>query len=233
MAELSMAYETSGLNFDNEGGGTYGGVEPVGYHELIIDTNQGHRHGPQVPQLMQDVPRDNGKFTNTNTNSTNLKSTPLNNITNNESNTSTKKRDMFEQSIDDVSTDRGMSRIQSVRPPATQVPIEYMAPSHSQYGPFTAPAPIRKEVPKTQVLLTKPEIKHEVKTDVKSNAKYVTQKLAVMVVVIIIALSTHSLIERFLDNYVSSIDWTPDRETFLRIAYPLIICLLLWFLTRC
>lgn len=67
---------------------------------------------------------------------------------------------------------------------------------------------------------TKPE-KIE-KTKGKDHWKFKVMKLSIMVLVIIVALSLHSVIERLLDTYIVSVSWTPERETFLRLLYPVI-----------
>lgn len=57
-------------------------------------------------------------------------------------------------------------------------------------------------------------------------------KLVVMTLVILTALSINSVIEQLLGSYVTSVDWSPDREMILRIVYPLLAVLALWFVSR-
>ena len=57
-------------------------------------------------------------------------------------------------------------------------------------------------------------------------------KLIVLTLVILIALGFHSAIERMLGNFITSVDWSPDREMFMRIVYPAVTVLALWFITR-
>lgn len=55
-------------------------------------------------------------------------------------------------------------------------------------------------------------------------------KLIIMVLAIVVALSLHSVVERLLDNYIVSVSWTPERETLLRLLYPVVAILLVGFL---
>ena len=55
-------------------------------------------------------------------------------------------------------------------------------------------------------------------------------KLCTMVIVIVVALSVHSLIERSIGGYITSPNWTPDRELFLRVLYPVVTIAMLWVL---
>lgn len=55
-------------------------------------------------------------------------------------------------------------------------------------------------------------------------------KLLMFSLVIIIALSFHSVMEHVIKTYISENDMTPRNEVLLRFAYPVAMILIVWFM---
>ena len=52
------------------------------------------------------------------------------------------------------------------------------------------------------------------------------------ILVILVALSMHSMVEQWIGHYITSVDWSPEREMLIRLIYPAVIIALLWFVSR-
>jgi hypothetical protein len=92
---------------------------------------------------------------------------------------------------------------------------------------------IRQEMPmiRQDMPIVRQEIVHpKMPLDsIELNCQTNVVNVLLLVLVIIMALAFHSFIERVFSNYIISVDWTLDKEMFMRILYPAIIVFALYF----
>lgn len=53
-------------------------------------------------------------------------------------------------------------------------------------------------------------------------------KLAQWILIIVLAISVHFFVEHYLKAYISTSDFSPEREMFIRALYPIGILFILW-----